>query len=238
MRTLNVTARDEHVREIESHIRTLKEGCRATVNRLPFRNIPPRVIIELVYAMTFWIHVFPAADGLLKTISPREIFTGVTIDEGWHCRIQFGTYVQAHEEHDNSMQSRTVGAIALRHTGNAQDGHYFLSMETGKRVSQYQWTEVPMPTDAIRRLHSLAGASAVAELTFGDRNNALVEDSDAFESDTDDDSSESDSGEEDEALGPIVNGVAAVPAVGGATNNTRARARRSGKRRGRNQCRP
>jgi len=37
--------------------------------------------------------------------------------------LQFGTYVQVHEPHNNSLLPRTTGAIALRPSGNIQGGH-------------------------------------------------------------------------------------------------------------------
>lgn len=64
---LNVVARDEHVPEIERHIRTVKERCRATFNSLPFRRMPARMVTELVYSVTFWLHAFPATDGVSAT---------------------------------------------------------------------------------------------------------------------------------------------------------------------------
>jgi len=42
-----------------------------------------------------------------------------------HCRVAFGTYVQVHEQDDNSTASDTSSAIALRLSGNAQGSYYF-----------------------------------------------------------------------------------------------------------------
>ena len=60
-------------------------------------------------------------------LSPREIITGSGIDFHKHCQLEFGSYVQTHEDHDNTMATRTIGAIALRPTGNSQGGYYFLA---------------------------------------------------------------------------------------------------------------
>jgi len=38
---LNVTSRDEHLPEIERHIRTIKERTRAQYATLPFKALPP-----------------------------------------------------------------------------------------------------------------------------------------------------------------------------------------------------
>ena len=113
---LNVVAAGEHVPEIERHIRTLKERCRALFNMLPFKRMPNRMVVELVYAMNFWIQSFPARDGVSAYIIPRELVTGMMLDAGKHCVIPFGSYAQTHEIHDNTM---TIGAVAIRPTGNA-----------------------------------------------------------------------------------------------------------------------
>lgn len=66
----NVVSEDEKVPEIERHIRTMKELCLIVFNKLPFRRMASRMIVELVYAMIFWLHAFPAQDGLPAYISP------------------------------------------------------------------------------------------------------------------------------------------------------------------------
>jgi hypothetical protein len=124
----------------------------------------------MVYASTFWLNSFPPIDGVSKTLSPRAIVAGLQIDYAKHCKLEFGTYVQTHEEHDNSMASRTTGAIALWPTGNEQGGYYFLSLTTGRRLNRNRWTALPMPGDAIERVHTLARRSGAARgLTFADR---------------------------------------------------------------------
>ena len=135
---LQATARDEHVGDIERHIRTIKERCRAVFNTLPFLYLPTRMAAELVYSASFWLNSFPHKNGISKTLSPRSLVTGATIDYKKHCTLEFGTYVQTHEPHDNSMVSRTIGAIALRPTGNSQGGYCFMSLSTGRVVNRYR----------------------------------------------------------------------------------------------------
>jgi len=72
------------------------------------------------------------------TISPRAIMTGQKITYDKPCKVEFGTYVHVHEKHNNSMEPRMSGAIALIPSGNKQRGHYFLSLHTGKRISTGQ----------------------------------------------------------------------------------------------------
>jgi hypothetical protein len=168
--TLNTTAQDEHVGEIERYIRTIKERTRCVYNSVPFRKMPMRMITEMVYASVFWLNCFPSASGVSTNVSPRTIVTGQSIDYAKHCRLEFGSYVQTHEQHDNSMAPRTTGAVALRPTGNAQGGYYFMSLTTGRRISRNQWTALPMPQDVINRIVELGEQQyADAGIEFLDR---------------------------------------------------------------------
>ena len=187
---LNTVSRDEHVPEIERQIRTVKERCRGHYNTLPFRSIPLRMLIELVYNAIFWLNSFPPLGGISKTISPRELVFGGKIDYNKHCKYEFGEYVQTHEEHDNSMATRTIGALALRPNGNLQGGHLFLSLSTGRVIDRKNATPLPMPNEVIDRIHRMARQQkAQRELVFTDRNNIpYIDEDDDEDSDDDDDS--------------------------------------------------
>lgn len=153
---LNTAANDEHVGDIERYIRTVKERCRCVYTTLPFTRMPARLVIEMVHYSVFWLNCFAPINGISEKLSPRAIVTGIAIDYDKHCMLQFGTYVQTHEEHNNSMLSRTTGAIAMRPTGNVQGGYYFMSLTTGRRLNRYRWTQLPMPQDVIDRVGMLA----------------------------------------------------------------------------------
>jgi len=146
---LNCAAEDEHAPVIERYIQTTKERVRSTYNALLFQHYPPRLIVEMVYASVFWLNTFPPHDGATSAMSPRAIITGQPVDYQKHCKIEFGSYVQVHESHDNSMAARTSGALALRPSGNAQGGHYFYSLNTGHVLNRACWTSLPMPTEVI-----------------------------------------------------------------------------------------
>ena len=102
----------------------MKERVRCVYHAtLPFTKIPGRML--LVYFCVFRLNSFPAKDGISNTLSPRSIIHGTThIEINKHAKLEFGEYVQSHEEHDNTMATRTTGAIALRPTGNGQGGYY------------------------------------------------------------------------------------------------------------------
>ena len=102
---LNVASNNEHVPEIERHIRTVKDRVRCMYNSVPFKKMPSRMIVEMVTSATFWLNMFPPRDGISKTISPRGIIHGLTVDYNKHCQLEFGSYAQVDEEHDNLMQT-------------------------------------------------------------------------------------------------------------------------------------
>ena len=100
-------------------------------------------------------------------MSPRSIITGEDINYEQHCKLEFGEYVQTHEESDNSMASRTTGAISLRPTGNKQGGYFFFSLSTGRRLNRNNWTNLPIPNEVIDRVNMMAEErNAEEELTF------------------------------------------------------------------------
>jgi hypothetical protein len=170
---LNICGEDEHVPDIERCIRTIKERTRCTYNVLEVEQYPPKMISEMVFSSIFWLNAFPNRLGISNTLIPRTIVMGMTIDFKEHCRIEYGQYVQTHEQHDNSMTTRTVRAIAMRPTGNEQGSYYLYSLATGRRLHRTRWTELPMPAEVTDRVHALARRARTNRgLTFTDSDGA------------------------------------------------------------------
>jgi hypothetical protein len=172
---LNETSADEHVGEIERFIRTIKERVRATYNSLPFEKAPGKLVTEMINAAVYWWNSFPGNSGVSECLSPGEIVLRRGLDYHRHCQLEFGEYVQTHEATDNSMAPRTVGALALRPSGNAQGGHLFYSLATGKVLNRNHWTPLPMPQEVIDRVALLAG-DVPPGLTFLDRLQEVIGD--------------------------------------------------------------
>ena len=99
--------------------------------------------------------MFPRKGGISQTMSPRTLLTGLTMNYNRHWQLEFGEYVQTHEEHENSLNPRTIGALALRPTGNIQGGYFFFSLTTGKVVNCMCWTTLPMPKEVIDRVERM-----------------------------------------------------------------------------------
>jgi hypothetical protein len=149
---LNTTSCDEHVGDIERYICTVKERTRSTYNTLPFERMPQRLVIQIVCSSVFWLNSFPSTNGIAETLSPREIVLRQSLNCNKHCQLKFGTYIQTHEQHDNGMGSRTTGALALPPTGNAQGGHHFMRVTSGRCLAQNNWTPLLMPQDVFERV--------------------------------------------------------------------------------------
>ena len=65
------------------------------------------------------------------------------------------------------MESRSIPAIAL-HTSNDNGGHYFMNLETGKRMHSYIWNEVPITEGAIQAVHDMAKKEKQSPLFDGE----------------------------------------------------------------------
>ena len=146
----------------------------------------------------FWLNAFPPLGGASRDLSPRTILTGQKVDYKRHCRFQFGDYVQTHEEHDNSMNPRTVSALALQPVGNGQGSFYFLSVTTGRVLNRLHATALPMPDDIIDKVHRMARQQKNNPgIIFADRN--LQEDEwDDDDEDDDDETYHDDDGDNDD----------------------------------------
>ena len=110
----------------------------------------------MLYAANYWLNMFPRKGGISQTMSPCTLLTGLTMNYNRICRLEFGKYVQTHEEHDNSLNPCTIGALALRRTGNIQGGYFFFSLTTGKVINQMCWTTIPMPKEVIHWVERMA----------------------------------------------------------------------------------
>jgi hypothetical protein len=142
----------------ERRICTLKERCWCICNILPFKKVPGMLVVQMVSTCNLWLNIFPPKDGISRNINPRELITGVKIDYYKHIQAEFGEYLQVHKEHDNTMNTRTTGAIAMKPTGDAQGRHWFYSLATGRMLDHRLWTPLPMPSDVIKRINILAKA--------------------------------------------------------------------------------
>ena len=185
---------------MERRIWTLKERCGCITNTLLFKKLPGQLVVQIVSTCTLWLNVNPPTDGITRNINPRELMTGTKIDYNKHICAEFGEYVQVHEEHDNSMNTHTTGAIATKPTGNIQGGHWFYSLTTGRMLDRQKWTFVPMPAEVIERITALA-KNGQGGMNFTKLRNEeyTADDDDASEGDEDSDADDPDYDDDDDS---------------------------------------
>ena len=135
----------------------------------------------MVYNCVFWLNSFPHKDGVHATMSPRAIITGQIITYNKHCKLEFGTYVQTHEKHNNSMEPRISGAIALRPSRNEQGG--LLPKPTNRKTyPEEQLDCIACAKDVVDAIYRLVAASKQSGgITFMDRNSNIIIDEDKDE---------------------------------------------------------
>ncbi len=93
-------------------------------------------------------------------------------DNKLHCRSPFGSYCEVHVDPDitNTLNPRTKRAICMGPTGNLQGSYKFLSLVTGKKVTQRKFTEMPITESVIKQVEAMAVKDgAVIGINFKDK---------------------------------------------------------------------
>jgi hypothetical protein len=70
---VNITAKEEHVPEVERQIRVVKERAWAVVQTLPYSKMPKKMTIGLVQYIVYWLKNIPKHG---QDYSPRDLILG------------------------------------------------------------------------------------------------------------------------------------------------------------------
>jgi hypothetical protein len=151
---LHIYGKDEHVGIVERSIRTIKERCRTMTHSMPYKKIPKIMVMAMVDCATLWLNAFPSSNGVSNTLSPATIVQGKPNPDMNHKRIVHGSYAMVYVGTKNNMDRRSVPAIALS-PSNMHGGHYFMSLYTRKRLHSYEWDELPIDDEVIKRVEEL-----------------------------------------------------------------------------------
>ena len=156
--TCNICAAEEHVPDIERIIRVIKERYRAMYHAAPFSMWTKLMVIRGAANVAKWLNTFPPSGGISPTYSPRSIITGRPLDYDKHCKISFGSYVEATTQNTptNTLEERTITGILLNTLDNIQGGYEVLNLKTGKPITRHHVKELPLTPDIIARVEHLA----------------------------------------------------------------------------------
>jgi hypothetical protein len=94
------------------------------------------------------------------------------LDAKLHCRAPFGSYCETHEDPDitNTLDPRTKWGICMGPTGNLQESYNFLSLSTGKKVTQRKFREMPITNSVIKKVEEMpVKDGAVNGISFKNR---------------------------------------------------------------------
>ena len=113
--------------------------------------MPKLMVVELLYFVAHWLNAFPAKNVVYDTILPGTLLTELTPDFKQHYRLNFGSYVQNHEEFAprKCMTARIVVAITFVPNSSQQVGHWFMSLDTGRRIHRRNWTPLLMLDEVV-----------------------------------------------------------------------------------------
>jgi hypothetical protein len=126
---LNLTSAKEHEPFIKRRIPVVKERVQLIQHLLPFQTIPKVILTHMVFYAVKLLNYFPVKGNVSEIYGPKAIMSGKVLDFEIFS-LPFGSYCQVHEEKllCNSLVNRTLGAISLGPSGNAQGGIKFLPL--------------------------------------------------------------------------------------------------------------
>jgi len=157
---LNLVSRNEHVGEVENSNKYLKQTVRSLLCSVGARRVPKAMVIAAMDLATTCSNAFPARNGISNSLSPSTIVTGRQPLNFNNLKVTFGSYVQIHIHNNptNTMQPRTIDAIALNPTGNTQGSYYFMNLDTGQRMSANKWIPCRLTSHVLSNIERLAEA--------------------------------------------------------------------------------
>ena len=160
---LEICATRQHIHRIERDVRSVKDRTRCFWVPLPFKKAPKLMVDECLIMVISCLNDFPSKNGISQTLSPASIVLGRDQMNGKHLKATFGRYYEVYCGTDNTNRERRTSAICLR-PSNSQGGYYFLSLETGKKIHGYKFTELAMPNNVIDRIHELGENEGAEDL--------------------------------------------------------------------------
>jgi hypothetical protein len=165
---------------IERRVCVVKERVRSIQHSLPFQTIPKSILTYMVFYAVKLLNYFPAKGGVSEIYGPKTIMSGNIIDFK-KFSLPFSSYCQVHEEKlpCNSLVNRTLGAVSLGPSGNAQGGHNFFTLNTSQVITRWSWDVIPMPKSVVDRVVNFIGRDQPSQTVFLDRAGNPIGDGDA-----------------------------------------------------------
>ena len=173
---VNITAKNEHVPEIERKIRHIKERTRCIKADLPYQIMPSVMIKRMVLHAVMFMNAYVDKQGISDKYSPREIILRWQLNWDKPCKYHFGAYGQAYDDPDqtqtNTQQPRSRNVICLGPTRNMQGSYFFLDLDTRAIIKRRRFMELPCPDSIISKIERWGRRDKQnGRISFADRNN-------------------------------------------------------------------
>ena len=178
--SINITAKDEHVKETERKINSVKEGARsmqATISM--FQKVPQITVIFLIRDMLFWLNCILTK---FSNYYPTRIIKDQLINYKVHCKHQFGEFVHIVTKTTNLIElPRTINALAAYLTSNEQRTGRYLNIATVNSISHKKAVNIPTSLDLPVRIHVLVANKSEDCIILDNHGNPFVGSNDLFD---------------------------------------------------------
>ena len=109
---LNVVSKYEHMPNIDSWHRLMKERCLFYFAIISFDHLPRMMVAHLMITVSFCVNEIVWAKGASKKLYPLTMIELNTIDFNPYFRFMHCKFVQTYEGADDTMSLRTIDVIA------------------------------------------------------------------------------------------------------------------------------
>ena len=118
---------------------------------LPCYYLSPQIAIHLIYFVIICLTALKDGNGISQKYSQSEIGTGWHKEFKTHCKVVFGSYVEAHEYPNitNNMIPRNHKCITLGPTENLQGTHNLFCLNTGRALNRRNIISIIAPDRVI-----------------------------------------------------------------------------------------
>jgi hypothetical protein len=167
--------KNAHVHFIERYIRFTKERVREVRSMLPFKKLPKRLLMEIVYTVVQLMNAIRRKGGVHPTMSALQIVTGkkLIIPPYMPGALVYGV---PGGSSNSVVKMRTSDALYLR-PNDGGGGHFVYNISTKQRnsvprVIRLAGKAIPMINKIIKTINDQGTDDNQPEgLVFGDRNN-------------------------------------------------------------------
>jgi hypothetical protein len=135
---------------------------------LPYKKLPKRFLIELVYRVTMLINYLPKKGGIPRIISPRELVTGKKLRVPDH---HIGQYVQGIQEVLSIQEKKDLWTHCTLVWADNGEGHIVFKLSTKQLVSVNRVTVITPTADRAKFVNDMAdGENQPEGLEFAEIN--------------------------------------------------------------------